>query len=139
MCASVRVYERARVGLYTAAGDVYTSVCDAGNLRRGWVYVKFKARRQLWRNLVYYEIVEVVRWTAAGPFWPARAPPPLSSSRRAAVPSGWLLGIPVYTAATLIIRVHFNVNKLLNPPWYTHPPHLISWCHLQFNLGHCRT
>jgi len=34
----------------------------------GWVYVKFKARRQLWRNLVYYEIVEVVRRPAAGPF-----------------------------------------------------------------------
>lgn len=38
-----------------------------GRKLRG-VYVKFKAHRQLWRNLVYYEIVEVVRRPAAGPF-----------------------------------------------------------------------
>lgn len=46
-----------------------------------------------------------------------------SPSAPAAVQSGWLLhGIPVYTAATLIIRVHFNVNKLLNPRRDTRVP-----------------
>jgi len=63
VCAGVR----ARRAIYAAASDVY--VGGAGERRlRGWVYVKFKARRQLWRNLVYYEIVEVVRRPAAGPF-----------------------------------------------------------------------
>lgn len=46
-----------------------------------------------------------------------------SPSAPAAVQSGWLLhGIPAYTAATLIIRVHFNVNKLLNPHRDTRVP-----------------
>lgn len=92
------------------------------------VYVKFKARRPNFSGIL--SIMKLSKLSGndrpRGPFESdeARAfPPPPQHTLSTPHPpghrrSGWLLGIParVYTAtATLIIRVHFNVNKLLNP------------------------
>lgn len=97
---------------------------SAGGRRRGRFAESLRRTArgpELRRNLVYYEIVEVVR---RGLLTVARASP------SSLVPAPTSFATPVYnglvrliarnsrvyaTAATLIIRVHFNVNKLLNP------------------------
>jgi len=109
MCVCVCVYERASGYIYAAAGDVYISgPVVLESTWRGWVYVKFKARRQLWRNLVYYEIVEVVRRPAAGPFWPARAPPPLLPPYQPRRRPVWLIA-----RHSRVHRRNFNYSRSL--------------------------